>query len=78
MSVNITVEVQTIFIFFPLSLVLSQLLYLVQVVNNVYILKKLTIYTCDVMLPMFLSRIYSRSNAFFLLFPTQSRRKLIR
>lgn len=78
MSVNITVEVQTIFIFFPLSLVLSQLLYLVQVVNNVYILKKLTIYTCDVMLPMFLSRIYSRSNAFFLLFLTQSRRKLIR
>ena len=62
MSVNITFQVQTIF--FRLSLVLSQLLYIVQVVTNVFILKKLTIYTCDVMLPMFLSIIYSRSNAF--------------
>ena len=74
MSVNITVQVQTIFIFFRLSLVLSQLLYLVQVVNNVYILKKLTIYTCDVMLPVFVAHLL----AFFLLFLTQSRRKLIR
>ena len=64
MSVNITVQVQTIFIFFRLSLVLSQLLYIVQVVTNVYILKKLTIYPCDVMLSMFLPIIYSRSNAF--------------
>ena len=50
--------------FFRLPLVLSQLLYLVLVVNNVYIFKKLRIYTCDVILPMFLSRIYSRSNNF--------------